>query len=64
MHVLVPEQTPPDHPANVDPESGVAVTVTWLPEANFAEHVEPHEIPAGELVIVPDPDPLLVTVSV
>ena len=62
--VLVPEQPPPDQPVNVEPDPGVAVSVTWVPFANCAEHVEPQSIPAGELVTVPDPEPALETVSV
>jgi hypothetical protein len=55
--VLVPQlvQSPP-HPVNVEPESGVAVSVTVLPEIKLAEHVEPSEpqfIPAGLDVTVP-----------
>jgi hypothetical protein len=29
--VPVPEQPPPDHPANVDPEAALAVSVTCVP---------------------------------
>jgi hypothetical protein len=32
VHVAVPEQPPPDHPANVDPDARAAVTVTCVPE--------------------------------
>ena len=53
----------PDQPANVDPAAGMAVRVTELPVAKFAEHVCPQSIPAGLLVTVPDPVPEFVTVS-
>ncbi len=33
-HVPVPEQPDPDHPLNVEPESGVAVRVTVVPYGN------------------------------
>src|SRR5512132_1479921 len=59
----VPVQSPPQ-PVNVEPASGVAVSVTAVPDGNDAEHVAPQSIPAGELVTVPEPDPAFVTVSV
>jgi zinc transporter ZupT len=31
VHELVPEQPPPDQPANVLPAAGSAVSVTWVP---------------------------------
>jgi hypothetical protein len=49
---------------NVEPAAGVAVRVTDVPLPNAAEHVAPHEIPAGALVTVPVPAPALLTVSV
>ncbi len=36
-----------------EPESGVAVSTTDVPEVNEYEHVEPQLIPVGLLVIVP-----------
>lgn len=54
-HVPVPLQLP-DQPENVYPEVGVAESTTELPAANVAEHVVPHEIPAGLLVTVPFDD--------
>jgi hypothetical protein len=63
LHAPVPVQAPL-HPANVEPESGVAVKFTTVPLSNVAEQLEPQEIPAGELVIVPVPVPLFVTVRV
>jgi hypothetical protein len=64
LQVPVPEQPPPLQPVKVEPAAGVAVKVTTVPLANAAEHVVPHEIPAGLLVTVPVPVPALLTVSV
>jgi hypothetical protein len=33
LHDVVPEQPPPDHPANVEPGVGVAVSATLVPSA-------------------------------
>jgi hypothetical protein len=63
LHAPVPLQEPLQ-PANVEPESGVAAKLTTAPFAKLAEHVAPQEIPAGELVTVPVPVPLLATVRV
>ncbi|PYN38714.1 MAG: hypothetical protein DME01_00660, partial [Candidatus Rokuibacteriota bacterium] len=63
-HAPVPVQPPPLQPVNVDPAAGVAVRVTAAPLANAAAQVAPHETPAGALVMVPDPAPALVSVSV
>ena len=60
----VPEQPPPDQPAKVELEAGVAVSVTELPSVKLAEHEDPQSIPAGELVTEPEPVPDLLTVSV
>ena len=60
----MPEQPPPDQPANVDPLSWAAVRVTWVPSSNWAEQLEPQLMPAGVLVTDPPPDPEFVTVSV
>jgi hypothetical protein len=59
----VPEQLPLQ-PVNVAVDDGVAVSVTTVPLVNEAEHVVPHEIPAGLLVTVPVPVPARDTVSV
>jgi hypothetical protein len=64
MQVPAPEQPPSLQPLNVDPAAGAAVKVTAVPLANRLVHVVPHEMPAGELVTVPEPAPALVTVSV
>ena len=64
VQVPVPEQLPPLQPVNVDPAAGAAVKVTVVPPGNAAEHVAPQEMPAGALVTVPVPAPVLLTVSV
>lgn len=62
-HVLEdPVQSPP-HPVNVDPIAGAAVSVTDEPVRKRAEHVAPHETPAGLDVTVPAPFPDLDTVT-
>jgi hypothetical protein len=58
--VPVPEQAPLQ-PAKVEPEAGAAVRVTAVPGAKDCEQVAPQLIPAGALVTVPPPVPLLVT---
>ena len=63
LHVLVPEQPPPDHPPNVDPVFGVAVSVTAVPLAKLAMQVEPQLIPDGELLTDPPPAPASCTVN-
>jgi hypothetical protein len=60
----VPEHPPPLHPANAEPAAGVANSTTLLPAPKEYEHVPGQEIPPGELVTVPDPEPAVVTVSV
>src|SRR6185437_4780480 len=52
-----------DHPANVVPSSGVAVSTTAVPLVKFAVQVCGQLIPEGLLVTVPPPVPALVTVS-
>ena len=54
LHVPVPEQAP-DQPANTLPAAGVADNVTVVPLLKVAVQVEPQLIPAGLLVMVPDP---------
>jgi hypothetical protein len=63
LHAPVPLQAPLQ-PANVEPGSGLVVKLTTVPLSKLARQVEPHEIPEGELVTVPPPVPLLVTVRV
>jgi len=64
VQVPVPAQPPPLQPVNVDPAAGAAVKVTAVPLAYAAAQVAPHEMPAGLLVTVPIPAPVLLTVSV
>ena len=52
----------PDQPENVEPARGAAVRVTVVASAKFAEQVVGQLIPAGELVTVPAPVPLVLTV--
>ncbi|HTX52057.1 MAG TPA: hypothetical protein VMD08_01505 [Candidatus Baltobacteraceae bacterium] len=58
----VPLHPPPLQPVKVDPPLGVAVRVTIVPLAKPALQVAPQLIPAGLLVTVPLPLPLLLTV--
>src|ERR1700686_3723942 len=63
---LLPLQAPP-HPANVlkvEGSPGVLVSVTWVPDAKGALHIEGQLIPAGLLVTLPVSVPGRVTVSV
>jgi hypothetical protein len=62
VHVAVPVHAP-DHPANVEPELAVAVSVTDVPLAKLALQVVPQLMPAGLLVMVPVPVPASCTVS-
>jgi len=62
--VAVPVQPPvPDHPLNVDPAAGVAVSVTAVPLMNDAEQLAAQLRPAGADVTVPPPAPALVYVT-
>jgi hypothetical protein len=47
----------PDHPANVVPALGVAVSVTVVLVGKLAVHVGAQVMPAGTLVTVPVPVP-------
>ena len=58
----VPEQLP-DHPENVEPKSGAAVSVTDELRAKLAAHAAPQFIPAGIDVTLPVPVPGLATES-
>jgi len=60
--VVTPAQAP-DHPANVEPDTGAAVNVTEVPASKLALHVVPQAMPAGALVMVPEPVPPLVALS-
>ena len=60
VQVLAEVVSQPSQPVNVAPVTGVAVSVTVEPLENDAEHVNPHEMPAGELVTVA---PIAVTSS-
>ncbi len=62
MHGPVPEQAPLQ-PVNVEPGSGVAVSVTSVPGANRAVQTLPQPIPVGVLATVPAPLPAFATVS-
>src|SRR2546422_863502 len=61
-HVPVPAQPSPLHPVKSLPVAGVAVSVTTAAAGKGAEQVDPQSIPAGELVTVPEPLPVLDTV--
>jgi hypothetical protein len=62
--VPVPEQPPPDQPANAEPGAAVGVNVTWVPWAKTAEHVGWQAIPAGALLTDPAPLPANPTAKV
>ena len=54
----------PDQLRKREPAAGVAVSVTVVPFEYVATQVGPQLMPAGELVTVPLPAPVFVTVSV
>ena len=60
--VPVPLHPEPLHPAKVEPPDGIADRVTSVPWLKRAEQVESQLIPAGTLVTVPIPVPILLTV--
>jgi hypothetical protein len=63
LHVEdVPLQAP-DHPANLEPDAAVSVSLTDVPLLKLALHVVPQLIPEGLLLIVPIPEPALCTLS-
>ena len=53
----------PLQPEKVEPEPGVAVSVTLVPPAKGAPHDAPQSIPLGDEVTVPMPLPGLLTDS-
>ena len=53
----------PDQPVKLEPEAGVAVSVTVVPLLYVAAHVIPQLIPEGDDVIVPAPVPARAVVS-
>jgi hypothetical protein len=68
VHGLVAPHPPPVKVVNPEPESGVAVSVTWVPSATVVEHrlfarAPPVQSIPGP-VTVPDPLPDTVTVNV
>src|SRR3954452_4813259 len=63
VHPPEPLQAPPQDP-NVDPASAVGVRVTIVPSAKSAAQVAPQLMPAGVLVTVPLPPPVLLTLRV
>ena len=63
IHAPVPEQAAPVQPVNVEPDAAVAVKVTTVLLGKAAEHVDPQLMPAGLLVTVPAPPPVLFTVK-
>jgi hypothetical protein len=60
----VPAQPPPLQPLKIEPAEGVAARVMEVPPRYVLEQVLPQLIPAGELVTVPKPLPVLLTVTV
>lgn len=64
LQVDVPEQPPPDQPANTEPALGVAERVTVDPSSKPWEQAAPQSMPAGRLLTLPEPDPESVTVNV
>ena len=63
VHAAAPLQAP-DHPPNVLPGLGVAVSVIDVPVSKLALHVEPQLMPEGLLVTAPAPVPEFCTVKV
>jgi hypothetical protein len=62
-HVPLPLHAPLQ-PEKADAAPGVAVNVTWVPLANWAEQTPVVQLmPAGEEVTVPEPAPAIVTMS-
>jgi hypothetical protein len=62
VQLLLPWQSPVQ-PANRLPAAGLACKTTLAPAEKLAEHVPVQLIPAGLLVTVPEPPPVLLTVN-
>ena len=63
-HVPVLFVHAPAQPVKREPDAAVAVNVTPVPMLYFSVQSVPHVMPVGELLTVPTPIPLLITVSV
>lgn len=63
-HGPVPVQPTALHPLKVEPDDGVAVSVTVVPAVTDSVQSEPQLMPAGLLATVPVPVPDFVVVSV
>jgi hypothetical protein len=64
VQVPAPAQPAPDQPAKLEPGAAVAVRVTVVPWTKLAVQTAPQLMPAGDESTVPEPAPVLVTVSV
>jgi hypothetical protein len=64
LHVVPETESHPDQPANTEPDSGRAVSVTCVPVVNEAAHTLPQSTPAGFDVTDPLPSPRRETESV
>ena len=63
LQVAVPLQAPPQ-PWKLQPLTGAAISVTWVPALKLALQVAPQSIPTGELVTLPPEPPATDTPSV
>jgi hypothetical protein len=63
VHTWPDTESHPDHPPNVEPFVGFAVSTIVLPVDNAVLHVDEQLRPGGSLVIVPVPAPAKTTVS-
>ena len=64
VQVPVPEQPSPLQPVNVDPVEAEAVSVTIVLYGYDSEQSDPQLMPAGSLVTVPLPVPVLIAESI
>jgi hypothetical protein len=64
VHGPVPLQPPPLQPVNVDPQAGVAVSVTVVPLGYVSVQSVPQTMPIGLLLTTPMPVPAGATVRV